>query len=230
MKARNGIFNGNYTQSGIDSYPNIGSGHFSYKFSGDPTEPEETVISNRLNDFSVNINGSLDEWNNVTSFGRDQNDITNNTNQVRIQADWLETWAAHDNNNLYFAYENDGAIGSVVWPWQIYIDADNDPSTGYKVTNSIGAELILEGPNLRRYDGTGSNWSWNDIRVTPSSTLGSISEIAIPRSLIGELSDFRLIFKASNQAFTGSFDPSGVDYFPNNAATSTSGYFSYSMQ
>ena len=230
MKARNGIFTGNFAQSGIDSYPNIGSGHFSYKFTDDPIEPEDRVISNRLNDYSINVNGSLSDWSTVTSFGRDPDDISNANNLVNTQADWLETWAAHDNNNLFFAYQNDGAIGSVVWPWQIFIDADNDPSTGYKVTNSIGAEFILEGPNLRRYGGTGSNWSWNDVGVTPSSTLGSISEIAIPRNLIPELSDFRVIFKANNQAFTGSFDASGVDYFPNNAATSTLGYFSYSMQ
>ena len=230
MKARNGIFTGNYAQSGVDSYPNIGSGHFSYKFSGDTTDPYNKVISNRINDFSINVNGNLSDWSTVTSFGRDPNDISNPNNLVTTQADWLETWAAHDNNNLFFAYENDGAIASPVWPWQILIDADNDPKTGYKATDSIGAEWILEGPNLRRYTGTGSNWSWNNIGVMPSSTLGSISEIAIPRSFIGELSDFRVIFRANNQPFTGSFDPSGVDYFPNNAETSTLGYFSYSMQ
>jgi len=58
---------------------------------------------------------------------------------------------------------------------------------------------------------------------------GSIAEISIPRSVLGGLTDFRVLFRAINQPFTTSFDPSGVDYFPNNAATSAEGYFSYSI-
>ena len=224
IKARNGIFTGNYAQSGIDSHPDVGDGHFNYKFSGDSVD--STVFSNPLGDLSINLDGNLADWSATTSFGRDPDDITDAT----TQADWLEAWAAHDSNNLYFAYENDGDISSVSWPWQIYIDTDNDPSTGYQVSNSMGAEFILEGSSLRSYGGSGSNWSWSDIAVADSSTIGSISEIAIPRSALGELTGFRVMFRANNQPFTDSFDPSGVDYFPNNAATSAKGYLSYSIE
>jgi len=224
MKARNGIFTGNYSPSGMDSYPDLGSDHFNYKFSDDSVVP--TVFSNPLSDFSINLDGSLADWSATTSFGRDPDDITDAT----TQADWLEAWAAHDSNNLYFAYENDGDIGSTLWPWQIFIDADNDPGTGYKLSGSMGAELILEGPNFRRYSGSGSDWLWDTSAVTNSVRVGSIAEIAIPRSALGELEGFKVMFKANNQPFTNSFDPNGVDYFPNNAATSAEGYFSYSIE
>lgn len=223
MKARNGVFTGNYSASGMDSYPNVGSGHFNYKLGEDSTD---STFSNQVNDLSINLDANLGDWSTVTSFGTDPDDIT----EANQEADWLETWAAHDSNNLYFAYQNDGAISSLSWPYQIYIDADNDPSTGYKVTGGLGAELVLEGSSLRRYTGSGSNWSWNTFAVAGGSTVGAYSEIAIPRNVLGGLSSFRVIFKAHNQPFTGSYAASGVDYFPNNAASSNEGYFSYSMQ
>lgn len=89
---------------------------------------------------------------------------------------------------------------------------------------------MLEGVCLRSYTGNGSNWSWGTYAVTGSGTDGAFSEIAVPRSVLNGLGDFRLIFKSSNQLFTGSFANSGVDYFPNNAVTSVEGYFSDSMQ
>lgn len=223
MKTRNGIFTGDYSDASIDSYPNLDSGKFSYKF-GDITN--SVVFSNRIDDFGISLNGNLNDWSAVTSFGRDGNDIAD----VNVQADWLETWAGHDSYNLYFAYENDGDINPVSWPWQIYIDADNNPATGFKVTGSIGAEYLVEGPELRAYTGSGSDWSWDTNPVTGSATVGNISEIAIPRSVLNGISDFKLIFRANNQPFTGSFDSSGVDYFPNNAETSDQGYFSYSIR
>ena len=228
MKTRNGIFTSNYSAAGVDSYPNLGSGKFSYKFGDviDPVDPTDPAFSNRVNDFSINLNGNLSDWSAVTSFGRDGNDIAD----ANVQADWLETWAAHDNNNLYFAYENDGDISPISWPWQIYIDTDNNPNTGYKVTRSLGAEYILEGDDLRSYNGSGNNWSWNTYAVTGSATVGEFAEIAIPRSILDGLTDFRVIFRTSNQPFTGNFNANGIDYFPNNAATSDEGYFSYSIR
>lgn len=223
MKARNGIFTGNYSQAAMDSYPNVGSDHLNYKF-GDVLSRDS--VSNRVDDFSIDLDGNVNDWTAVTSFGTDPDDITD-ANQ---QADWLEAWAAHDNNNLYFAYQNDGDISAVAWPYQVYIDIDNNPDTGYQVTGGIGAEFILEGKNLRRYSGSGSNWSWDTLAVTGSATDGAYSEIAIPRSVLEGVSDFRVIFKANNQPFTGNFAPSGVDYFPDNAVSSDDGYFSYSMQ
>lgn len=222
MKARNGIFTGNYSQSGEDSYPNVGSGHFKYKLSGDSaTAP----LSNQVSDSSIKLDGKLSDWSATTSFGRDANDITD----AASQADWLEAWAAHDNENLYFAYKNDGPINSLSWQWQVYIDADNNPLTGYSASSNLGADFILEGSNLRRYTGTGYDWLWDSPVVADSSTDGSIAEIAIPRSALGGLTNFRLLLKASNLSSTGNVDPSGLDAFPD-AATNSSGYFSYSMR
>ena len=224
MKTRNGIFTGDYSLASVDSYPNLNQGNLSYNF-GEGTTNNNT-FSNRVANFSINLNGDLSDWSGVTSFGRDADDITD----ANFQADWLEAWAAHDNNNLYFAYENDGQISNTRWPWQIYIDADNNASTGYKATNSIGAEYVIEGTNFRQYRGNGNNWSWNTLAVTGSSTVGSFAEIAIPLSVLNGSTDFRVVFRTTNQPFTGNFNASGVDYFPNSAANSADGYFSYSIR
>lgn len=225
MKGRNGIFTGNYSSSGMDSYPDVGSEHLNYNFE-DITQTSNDTFSNEVDDYSIDLNGNLDDWSAVTSFGSDPDDIAD----ASSQADWLEAWAAHDSNNLYFAYQNDGAISSTSWPYQIYIDTDNDPTTGFLATDSMGAELVLEGSTLRSYNGDGNSWTWDTYAVTGSSTVGAYSEIAIPRSALNGVSDFRVMFKARNQPFTGSYDASGIDYFPNDAATSAEGYFSYSME
>ena len=91
------------------SYPNLDSGHFSYKL-GDTNVGN--TISNLIDDFGIDLNGRLNDWISVTSFGRDENDIADAT----VQADWLETWSVHDSNNLYFVYENDGNLSPITWP------------------------------------------------------------------------------------------------------------------
>lgn len=57
---------------------------------------------------------------------------------------------------------------------QIYLDTDNDPSTGYQVWNSptptalSGAEYLIEDGRMTKYTGTGNNWSWsNEVTDTP---------------------------------------------------------------
>ncbi|MGB1309666.1 MAG: SGNH/GDSL hydrolase family protein [Leucothrix sp.] len=220
MKTRNGVFTSNYSQASIDSYPN-GSANLNYQFSDTVVDG---TLSNSVDDFSITLDGTLNDWSTVTSFGQDLDDIAD----APVQADWLEVWAAHDTNNLYIAYKNDGVISPIAWSYQAYIDVDNDPSTGFKVTGSIGAEFLLEGPSLSRYQGTGNNWDWLAVPVTGSSIIDDTAEIAIPRSILGT-TDFRVIFKGNNSPYTNSFDPSGVDHFPDNAASSDDGYFAYSM-
>ena len=218
---RDGIFSGDYSNAGTDRYPDLGVGHLTYKLSSEYSNP---IALN-----AVNIDGVLGEWAAVESFGRDGNDIS----VAGAQADWLEAWMAHDTNSFYLAYENDGPINTETkWPWQIYIDADDNPETGYKLTGGIGAEFIVAGSSLFQYTGTGSGyeWSWSYIEESVSSISGNFTELKLPRASLGDPADMRFVFKASNGPFTGSDDLSGIDYFPSNATASDNGYFSYSTQ
>lgn len=216
---RNGIFSGDYGASGLDRYPNVGLGHLTYDFGAG--------YSNFVAADALNVDGDLADWSSVTSLGRDGDDIS----VANAQADWLETWIAHDPDNLYFAYENDGVINSATrWPWQIYIDTDNNPDTGFKVTAGIGAEFVLEGAMLQQYVGSGTDWSWTFAGASTSAISANFSELKLPRASIGDPGNMRILFQAVNAPFTGSYDEAGFDYFPNNATSSVDGYVSYSTR
>jgi len=218
VKARNGIFTGNYDGSDDDTYPNLGAGRLNYRFGG--------AISNPVPFGVLSLDGNLSDWSSVTSFGRDGDDIS----VAGAQADWMETWMAHDSSTIYLAYENDGAINTANWwPWQVFIDTDNNPATGFSAGPGMGAEYVLEGANLQRYIGDGSSWSWEYVGGTSRGVSGNNAEISFARSSIGNPSVFRVMFRTINAAFTGSYAAEGFDYFPNNATSSADGYFSYRM-
>ena len=216
---RNGIFTGDYSEAGIDRYPNAGVGHLTYDLGGSN--------SNLVSVGAISIDANFADWTNLQSFGRDDDDIS----VAGAQADWVEAWVAHDVDNLYLAYENDGAINAGTWwPWQIYIDTDNNPDTGFKVTGGVGAEFVLEGSSLQQYTGTGTDWSWAFADSAEAATSTVYAEMKLSRASIGDPADMRILYKATNAPFTGSYDAEGYDYFPNNATTSSDGYFSYSTR
>ena len=137
---------------------------------------------------------------------------------------------AHDNNNLYFAYRNDGAVDtSTWWPWQIFIDTDANISTGYKVGLSLGAKYMIQGGALYQYTGSGSEWSWQYISSVTNGVSGAIAELKISQSAIGDPSNMRVVFKASNWTFTGDYSSAGTDYVPDAALTNSEGYLSYTV-
>ncbi|MGB1309667.1 MAG: Ig-like domain-containing protein [Leucothrix sp.] len=217
FKARNGIFNGDYSDTGTDNYPNLGSGYLSYVLGGGGFA--NTVANNALS-----LDGDLSDWGALQPFSNDANDI----GVTGAKADWLQTWMAHDSNNLYLAYQNDGPIDTTTWwPWQIFIDTDADANTGFKASLSLGAKYMIQGAALYEYTGSGSDWSWQYISSATNAAVNNIAELKIPRSAINNESALRIVFKASNWPFTGSYDASGVDYAPDNANSATDGYFTY---
>ncbi|WP_181389675.1 Ig-like domain-containing protein [Leucothrix pacifica] len=217
--ARNGIFTGDYSEAGIDRYPNAGLGYLTYDLGGSNSNPVDTGV--------MSMDANYTDWISIQSLGRDGDDIA----VAGAQADWIEARIAHDIDNLYFFYENDGAINTATWwPWQIYIDTDNNPDTGFKVTGGVGAEFVIEGSVLQQYTGTGTNWSWSSVDTAEAATSTVFAEMRLPRASIGDPAEMRIVYKAVNAAFTGSYAEEGYDYFPSNAATSNSGYFTYSTQ
>ena len=160
------------------------------------------------------LNGYLSEWTNTESLGVDGNDIT----VANAKADILQAWASHDSNNLQIAYRNDGPIDNVWWPWQVFIDTDRDTSTGFRAGNGIGAEYMLQGNQLRRYTGDGSSWAWQGVRNDIGVKRANNAEFSLTLNELGNPGAINLFFKASNSAFTGSFENSGIDTFPNSGA------------
>lgn len=176
-------------------------------------------ISNPVSETSISIDGTLSDWSQLQSFGVDGNDMA----EANAQVDWQEAWMAHDADNLYIAYHNNGVINTGTWwPWAIYLDTDVSNASGFQVSNNLGAEYLLNGGNLWKYTGTGTNWSWSFVPGAHSSVQNNHAEIKVTRSMLGSPSKIHVLFVGDNSAFSAI----GIDYYPNAA----NAYFSYQLE
>jgi len=159
----------------------------------------------------ISIDGSLADWTGVQSYPADPDDVQGVNNPL----DWIEAWVAHDVDNIYFAYRNDGAF-SLSWGQGIFIDTDGDPDTGFRGFGGefpIGAEFLIESDDIHVYAGTGQNWSWTAGGSSTIAANGDIGELSVPRSVLGDPQDLRIYFRANNTAFQGS----ALDHYPDAA-------------
>ncbi len=144
------------------------------------------------------IDGNSNDWNGLTSFGTDANDVTNPANKL----DWLEGWMAHNSTNLYIAYRNDGPIDPAKWwSWKLYFDMDKNASTGFQ-TQGVGAEYMIEEDTVWRYTGTGDNWSWAYVGTATSALNGDFAEMTLPLEWLGSPDTLNFIFYGTNYAFS----------------------------
>jgi chitodextrinase len=68
---------------------------------------------------------------------------------------------------------------------RVFIDSDNDPSTGYQ-TSGIGADHFIENELMYRYTGTPQYpWSWSQVRVVTPGTTGATTTWQILVSDLG---------------------------------------------
>ena len=206
----------------VDVYPNSWDEFHAYNLS--TAAPATSVFSNT---FTPTLDSVLNDWASVQSFGDDGADIT----VAGAQADWRTAWMAHDSNNIYLAYENEGTINnSLRWAWQVFLDTDANASTGFVVSPAMGASYMIQGNSLYQYTGSGSDWSWAYLSSASAWSTSNIAELNFSRSLLGGATDLRVVFRAANWPFNNSYDAAGYDYFPNSAATDSSSYFSYKIQ
>ncbi len=210
----------------------VGQDHFTFKVNNGTAESATVTvtinvtgsqaggISNLVS--SINVNGNPEEWASLTAFASDPNDTSGSNNIIN----WQRATMAHNASKIYLMYENYGAInpdndsGSyMTWGWQAYLDTDNNAATGYKIGN-MGADYILEGGQLQKYTGTGTNWSW---ALTTSADLkynANTAEMGFARSAIGNPAKLRIVFVGNNAAYNGS----STDNYPDNLA-----YFEYTL-
>ncbi len=82
--------------------------------------------------------------------------------------DIVDIGSAFDTENLYLAVNVSGQLpwygGSASGLLRIYVDADDNSSTGYQV-GGIGADYMVEyvigfSPRLWKYSGNGTSWNW----------------------------------------------------------------------
>lgn len=179
------------------------------------------IISNPVID--INIDGNANDWDGLVSFENDPEDMTESGDII----DWRNVTVAHNSAEMYFLYRNYGEIDSgsssyIPWGWQAYIDIDSDASTGYQIS-SIGADYILEGNQLHRYIGTGTNWSLDNPVTLETWRKNNLIEIAIPLTEVGDPDSIRLVFIGDNEAYEGR----NSDVYPDNTASQE--YLEYAL-
>ncbi|OED40962.1 hypothetical protein AB833_10735 [Chromatiales bacterium (ex Bugula neritina AB1)] len=172
---------------------------------------------------TITLDGNLQEWATLQSFDDDPADITGNDNPV----DYLSATMAHDPSNFYIAYTNDGGNLSTMpdWGFNVYIDSDNSTATGYKISNSLGADYLQQGASLYQYTGTGTSWSWADTGLAQRATAASSAEVAISRSAMNNPETLSIAIIGDNLSLGGGVE----DYYPDGIynTTSTVRFFNY---
>ncbi len=186
-----------------------------------PPPPTSGSVSNPVT--GIAVNGNASDWNGLTAFPTDPDDIGGGSTNV---IDWQSASMAHNGQKLYLLYRNRGPVdpnrnsGSYTsWGWQVFLDTDNNPATGFKLNGSFGADYLLEATELQRYTGTGNNWNWQVTGQAASQFKGNINELSLNRSELGNPQSMRIVFQGSNEAYGGS----SKDRYPD------SGYLSYSF-
>ena len=106
---------------------------------------------------------------------------------------------AHESSNFYLAYLNDGQI-EWEWGFQVFIDTDNNSSTGY-LFDTIGADYLIEGASLQSYSGDGNTWNWTAGGTATVRVQNDFVELSFPRSALGNPSNLQLIFLGDNNAY-----------------------------
>ena len=148
--------------------------------------------------------------------------------------DWKKTWLAHDDDNLYIAYQNQGSIpNNDWWAWEVYLDTDHNANTGYREFNNLGAEYLLQGDELYQYVGNGNvnqDWDkkWQYIGYAEGqidTTTEMSAELSIPlkwlKLIPNKASTLHVLFYGDNEVFGGE----GEDRHH-----TKEGYFPYSIK
>ncbi len=190
------------------------------------TPPTIAGVSNPLGNTTVVIDGSVNEWSGLATFGNDPDDATG-ANTI----DWAGASVAHNDDNFYITYSSHGPVAES-WGYGIFIDVDGDINTGFKGFSSelpVGADYLIEGRDVQRYTGAGTDWSWDEIGLAEFAINQNNAELAVPRSLLGDPASLRLFFNGNNAAVGGST----LDFFPNGVADASladdNRFFTYSI-
>jgi len=215
------FFAGNNTATGgtvTDYYPDAASDttaaadqrSFRYITNSDSVTPVPTETT------AIVVDGNLNEWDASSSLAADDPAEMSSPNTI----DWRRLLMGHSDNALYIGYQNHGPA-TLSWGYQIYLDTDNNRTTGFTGFSDeypIGADYVLEGDELNRYTGvSNTEWSWQSEGVMQIVVAGDSTEVAIPRSTLGNPATIEVFARGDNAAVNGN----QVDYYPDAAPTNT---------
>lgn len=163
----------------------------------------------------IEIDGLFDDWESVP-----QLDIPPNEegagDALNPAVDLVDLWVTDGEDNVYVSYNLDGDFESQYF-YHIFIDTDNDTSTGFHSEGSdAGIDLMVENDLLWEYTGQNGDWGWSSLGSVLTA-IGSINtnriELSISKNILNSLGtheSFQLIFNINNLD-----DMVDDDYAPN---------------
>jgi hypothetical protein len=90
---------------------------------------------------TIIIDGDFSDWEGLASSYSDPQDAGPETG---AKSDFKDIWITSDNNYIYLHFTLWSASDPFIFYNNIFVDADNDPSTGYTI-NGIGSDLLIQG-------------------------------------------------------------------------------------
>lgn len=153
----------------------------------------------------ITLDGDLLDWPNEHLVISDSNDLADPAAVI----DLLELHMHHQDGDLFLAYINEGPI-SLNWGYNLFIDTDRNPTSGYAYYD-IGADYVINDKSILKYAGTGSDWTWSYIGDVNIRINGQTAEISFPLASIGSPDSINYAFEGSNEPFNL---PDQVDYIP----------------
>lgn len=161
----------------------------------------------------ISLDGQRDDWESIPVSASDPDDI----DYPGTEVDWRNFWVAKDDFHVYLAFENDTPIDleNNEWAYSIFIDQDGKKETGFRGPLNdypLGAEFILQGKFIHRYNGSGNDWSWKFMKGLSSGSSSNFFELQIPRQIFSEdATRLHFFLVGQNSAFGKYRD---VDYVP----------------
>lgn len=159
------------------------------------------------------IDGSFDDWGNSQPIGVDPTGDVSSGDIV----DWVNVWATNYEGQLFISYQTVSNIDFVAnaWRYGIYIDADDNPSTGFRGVDGsfgLGAEFLIEGGTLLQYIGDGQSWNWSAVGAQAYAYSGNRLEFSLLESSLNLPASYAIRF-----LFVGNNDTT-PDYASDNRA------------
>ncbi len=153
---------------------------------GNEEQNQVTLSATPYGAIAVAVDGVFTDWSLLPVLHSDPADAV-----ASAGPDWLDVSIVNDGTDLFIRYTSDDAFnldGSPTYGFSrtlIFIDADNDPSTGYSAAGgTVGSELLVAGDTLYQQDvGVFNDGLLQVVPVAPTTNIVEC-ELSIPLSRI----------------------------------------------
>ncbi|MCP4120663.1 MAG: hypothetical protein GY751_02795, partial [Bacteroidetes bacterium] len=144
-------------------------------------EYENGTDPNVANQVTITIDGNFAEWAGFSNAITDADDVADSAGP-----DWLDIKVKNNGDSLFLYFTSANGFDLPSANLNIYIDADNNASTGYSIGN-IGSDLLIQGTEVfQQSPGVNKGGLLTTISAEPTTGITEM-EMALPLSLITDI-------------------------------------------